>query len=207
MYDLYVFTTANCWKTTILAEELGEPYACKAVNLGKGENRTPEFRKLSPTGKVPVLHDHDTGGSVYGSAAILLYLADKYGRFVPPAAKARERGEVLEWTLFGLTDLGNAFNMWNTFANRLPTKDPFAIEYSWNECVRFVKTADERLAKSEYLGGAEHSIADMSVFPFVGGTRRNAPLLEAHANVARWVAQLEKRPAVMRGIALPKLGS
>jgi GST-like protein len=209
MYDLYVFTTPNCWKTTILAEELGEAYACKPVVLPKHENQSAEFRKLSPTAKVPAIYDHDTGGHVYGSAAILVYLADKYGRFLPPAGKgkeqARSRGEVLDWAMFGLTDLGVAFNTWNKFANRLPTKNPFAIEESWSEVERFVKTADERLAQSEFLGGSEYSIADMSVLPFLGGVRRNAKLLEAHRHVARWVTQVEERPAVKRGLALPRL--
>jgi GST-like protein len=203
MYDLYVFTTPNCWKTTILAEELGEPYNCKTVLLAKGENQKPDFRKLSATGKVPTMFDHDTGGSVYGSPAILVYLADKYGKFLPKTGK--ERGEVLEWTMFGLTDLGVAYNTWNKFANRLPTKDQFAIDESWSEVERFVKTADERLGQTEFLGGKEYSIADMSIFPFLGGARKNPKIIEAHRNIARWVAQLEARPAVQRGVKLPKV--
>lgn len=204
MYDLYVFTTPNCWKTTILAEELGEAYTCKAVALPKHENQTPEFKKISPTGKVPVIFDHDTGGSIYGSAAIMLYLADKFGRFLPKSGK--ERGEVLDWAMFGHTDLGVAFNTWNKFANRLPVKNPFAIDESWSELVRFNKAADERLGQSEFLGGKTYSIADMSIFPFVGGPRKNAQLLEENKNLARWVAQMEARPKVKSGIALPKLG-
>jgi GST-like protein len=206
MYDLYVFTTPNCWKTTILAEELGEPYNCKTVMLPKHENSTAEFKKLSPIGKVPAIYDHDTKGSVYGSAAILVYLADKYGKFIPPVSKGKERGEALDWAMFGLTDLGVAFNVWNKFANRLPTKDPFAIDESWSEVARFVKTADEQLGKSEFLAGRDYGIADMSVFPFVGGVRKNAKLLEENRNLARWVAQLENRPAVKKGIGLPKVG-
>lgn len=203
MYDLYVFTTPNCWKTTILAEELGEPYNCRTVALPKHENQSAAFRKVSPVGKVPAIYDHDTGSNVYGSAAILVYLADKYGKFLPRSGK--ERGQVLDWAMFGLTDLGVAFNTWNKFANRLPTKDPFAIDESWSEVVRFVKAADERFAQTEYLGGKDYSIADMAVFPFLGGARKNPKLLEENRNVARWVAELEKRPAVMRGIALPKV--
>ena len=204
MYDLYVFTTPNCWKTTILAEELGESYQCKTVALPKHENQTPEFKKISPTGKVPVIFDHDTGGSVYGSAAIMVYLADKYGRFLPSSGK--ERGEVLEWAMFGLTDLGVAFNTWNKFANRLPVKNQFSIDESWTEVVRFNKSADERLGQCEFLGGKTYSIADMSIFPFVGGARKNAQVLAENRNLARWVAQMEARPGVKSGIALPKLG-
>lgn len=204
MYDLYVFTTPNCWKTTILAEELGEAYNCKAVVLAKHENQTPEFRKISPTGKVPVIFDHDTGGAVYGSAAIMLYLADKYGKFLPKSG--RERGEVLDWAMFGHTDLGVAFNTWNKFANRLPVKNQFSIDESWSEVVRFFRTADEQLAKNEFLAGKTYSIADMSIFPFVGGARKNAEQLAANPNLARWVAQMEARPGVKSGIALPKLG-
>jgi len=204
MYDLYVFTTPNCWKTTIMAEELGEPYQCKPIVLAKHENQTPEFLKVSPMGKVPVIFDHDTGGSVYGSAAILVYLADKYGRLLPGAG--RERGEVLDWAMFGLTDLGVAFNTWNKFANRLPVKNAFAIDESMSELVRFFKTANERLGQSEYLGGSGYSIADISIFPFVGGPRKNAQLLAGNPHLARWVAMMEARPAVMRGVALPKLG-
>jgi GST-like protein len=205
MYDLYVFTTPNCWKTTILAEELGEPYSCKTVYIVKGEGQKPEYRKLSPTGKVPTIFDHDTGGSVYGSPAILIYLADKYGKFLPNTGKAR--GETLEWTMFGLTDLGVAYNTWNKFANRLPTKDQFAIDESWSEVARFVKTADERLGQTEYLAGKDYSIADMAIFPFLGGPRKNPKVLAEHKNVARWVAQIEKRPAVMSGIGLPKVAA
>jgi GST-like protein len=204
MYDLYVFTTPNCWKTTILAEELGEAYNCKTVMLPKHENQTPEFKKMSPTGKVPAIFDHDTGGAVYGSAAILVYLADKYGKFLPKSGK--ERGEVLDWAMFGLTDLGVAFNTWNKFANRLPVKNQFSIDESWSEVVRFFKTADEQLGKSEYLGGKTYSIADMSIFPFVGGARKNAQLLAENKNLARWVGVMEARPGVKSGIALPKVG-
>jgi len=204
MYDLYVFTTPNCWKTTILAEELGEPYTCKTVTLAKHENRTPEFKKISPTGKVPAIVDHDTSGAVYGSAAILVYLADKYGKFLPKSG--RERGEVLDWAMFGLTDLGVAFNTWNKFANRLPVKNQFSIDESWNEVVRFFKAADEQLGKNEFLAGKSYSIADISIFPFVGGARKNAQLLDENKNLARWVAQMEARPGVKSGIALPKLG-
>ena len=203
MYDLYVFTTPNCWKTTILAEELGEPYNCKAVLLPKGENQKPDYKKLSPTGKVPTVFDHDTGGTVYGSPAILVYLADKYGKFLPKSGK--ERGEVLDWAMFGLTDLGVAYNTWNKFANRLPTKNPFAIEESWSEVERFVKTTDERLGQAEFLGGRIYSIADMSIFPFLGGARKNPKIIDTHKNIARWVAQMEARPGVQRGIKLPKL--
>jgi len=204
MYDLYVFTTPNCWKTTILAEELGEAYNCKTVVLPKHENQAPDFKKMSPTGKVPAIFDHDTSGSVYGSAAIMLYLADKYGKFLP--RMGRERGEVLEWTMFGHTDLGVAFNTWNKFANRLPVKNQFSIDESWNEVVRFFKSADERLGQCEYLGGKTYSIADMSIFPFVGGPRKNAQMMEENKNLARWVAQMEARPGVKSGVALPKLG-
>jgi GST-like protein len=204
MYDLYAFTTPNCWKTTILAEELGEAYNCKAIVLAKHENQTPEFLKISPTGKVPVIFDHDTGGSVYGSAAILVYLADKYGKFLPK--NGRERGEVLDWAMFGLTDLGVAFNTWNKFANRLPVKNQFSIDESWSEVVRFFKTADERLGQCEYLGGKEYSIADISILPFVAGPRKNAQMMETHKNLARWIAQMEARPGVKSGFALPKLG-
>jgi GSH-dependent disulfide-bond oxidoreductase len=204
MYDLYVFTTPTCWKTTILAEELGEAYNCKSVVLPKHENQKPEFLKISPTGKVPVIFDHDTGGAVYGSAAILVYLADKYGKLLPKSGK--ERGEVLDWAMFGLTDLGVAYNTWNKFANRLPVKNQFSIDESWTEVARFVKTADERLGQTRYLGGSSYTIADISIFPFLGGARKNAQLLDAHKNVARWVAELEQRPGVQRGIALPKLG-
>ena len=203
MYDLFVFTTPNCWKTTILAEELGEAYHCKTVALPKHENQTPEFKKISPTGKVPAIFDHDTGGSVYGSAAILVYLADKYGKFLPKSGK--ERGDVLEWAMFGLTDLGVAFNTWNKFANRLPVKNQFSIDESWSEVVRFNKSADERLGQCEFLGGKNFSIADISIFPFVGGPRKNAQMLDENKNLARWVAQMEARPGVKSGIALPKL--
>ena len=204
MYDLYVFTTPNCWKTTILAEELGEAYNCKAVMLPKHENQAPEFKKISPMGKVPVIFDHDTKGVVYGSAAILMYLADKYGKFLPTTGK--ERGEVLDWAMFGLTDLGVAYNTWNKFANRLPVKNQFSIDESWTEVVRFFKAADEQLSQHEFLGGKTYSIADMSIFPFVGGARKNPELLDANKSLARWVAQMEARPGVKSGIALPKLG-
>ena len=205
MYDLYVFTTANSWKCTIMAEELGEPYTCHAVNIGKGEGQKPEYRKISPTGKVPAIVDRDTGGSVYGSPAILVYLADKYGKLLPKSLK--ERGEVLEWTMFGLTDLGVAVNTWNKFANRLPVKNQFAIDESWSEVARFVKTADERLGVSEYLGGKDYTIADISIIPFLGGARRNAQLLAAHKNVARWLDKVEARPAVKSGLGLPKVAA
>lgn len=203
MYDLYVFRTPNSWKTTIMAEELGEPYECHTVNFGKGENRSPAFLAISPLGKVPVVVDRDDKQTVYGSATVLIYLAEKYGRFLPTSGPART--ETLEWTMFALTDFGNAFNIWSRFDTRLQPRDDFAVDHFWGEASRFCQFADDRLGEHEFLAGDSISIADMAAIPFVGGERREDRVLDPYPNLKRWVDQMEARPAVQRGFALPKL--
>lgn len=195
MIDLYMFATPNCWKASIMLEEMGVPYNVRWVKIREGEQNTPEFRAICPIGKVPVLIEDKT--TVYGSPGILLYLADKSEKLMPKSGKARAETE--EWLGFSLTDLGMAVNGRARLRNLQDAKYQSAIDVFETDIDRCYKRMDERLANSDYLAGA-YSVADIAALPFVGGPRREPERLAKFANVRRWVESLEARPQVKKGL-------
>lgn len=200
MIDLYMFATPNCWKVSIALEEMELPYTVHWTNIREGAQNTPEFRAISPIGKVPVIVDGGGDGGaakVYSSPAILFYLAEKTGKLMPALGAAR--AEALEWTMFALSDIGMAFNGRNRFKFLLPEQDEYAIANFQGEIERYLALMDDRLADRQYLLG-DYSIADIAAFPFMGGPRRDDELLARFPNVRRWVDAIEARPAVKKGL-------
>jgi GST-like protein len=205
MIDLYVWPTPNGFKVSIFLEETGTPHKVIPVDIGKGEQFTPEFLKISPNNRMPAIVDSEPVGggaplSIFESGAILCYLGEKTGRFYPQ--ETRTKVKVLEWLFWQMSAVGPMFGQFGHFTRYAPEKLPYAIERYTNEALRLVKVLDKRLSDVEYVAG-EYSIADMAIFPWM----RN-PLLKEHlaafVHVTRWMDAIEARPAVRRGLDLLK---
>ena len=211
MITLYTWTTPNGRKVPILLEELGLPYEVHAVNLGKDEQHAPAFLAISPNGKIPAIVDDATeGGSLalFESGAILTYLAEKTGRFL--AASGPERFKALEWLHWQIGGLGPMLGQLGFFAIRSTEKSALAIDRFTAEADRLLGVMERRLAEVPYLAGEAYSIADMAAYPWTvaAATFLKPVLAESMAKkpaVNRWLAQVGERPAVVRGMDVPKV--
>ncbi len=199
MIDLYSCETPNGQKIHIMLEETGLDYTVHWVDIDKGEQFDPEFLAISPNNKIPAIVDQSgpdgTPLSVFESAAILIYLADKTGRFLP--AQPRERTAVLEWLMFQMGSVGPMLGQAHHFRAYAREKIPYAIGRYTNEAARIYGVLDKRLADREYLAG-DYSIADMAVFPWIRLHGRQGQDLEDFPNLRRWFDALAVRPAVAK---------
>ncbi len=205
MIDLYYWPTPNGHKVTLLLEELGLPYRIVPVNIGNGDQFKPEFLAISPNNKMPALVDHQPadGGapqSVFESGAILLYLAEKTGRFLP--TDARGRVAVLEWLFWQMAGLGPMSGQMGHFNVYAPEQIPYAIERYNSEVRRLHGVMDKRLAQSAYLGGDNYSIADMASYPWIGAYDKLPVDFDAFPHLKRWHDAIAARPATARAYAL-----
>ncbi len=202
MIDLYFWPTPNGQKVSIFLEEAGLPYNVIGVNIGKGEQFEPKFLEISPNNKIPAIVDHEGPDgkpiSVFESAAILLYLADKTGKFMPK--DARGRWQVVEWLMFQMGTVGPMLGQANHFRNYAPEKLQYAIDRYTHESKRIFNVMDRRLSKHEYLAG-EYSIADMACWPWII-TRKKGGEYDEFANLKRWADAIGERPAVKRGMVV-----
>jgi GST-like protein len=200
MIDLHYWTTPNGHKITIFLEEACLPYKIVPIAIGKGEQFKPEFLAISPNNRIPALVDHAPadGGkpvSVFESGAMLLYLADKTGKFI--ASDLRGRVATLEWLFWQMGGLGPMSGQNNHFSNYAVEKIPYAMDRYRNEVNRLYGVMDKRLASNQYLAG-EYSIADMACYPWVVPYERQGQKLEDFPNLKRWFEAIKARPAVMR---------
>ena len=202
MIDFYAYTTPNVFKVSIMLEEAELPYRIHIVDINTREQWTPEFEAISPNHKVPAIVDRDgLGGgevSVFESGAILLYLAEKSGRFVPK--DARGRYEVIEWLMYQMSTVGPMLGQSHHFRRFATEKVPYAIDRYDKEVARVYAVLEKRLAASEYLAGSEYSVADMATYPWIRGHEWHAVDLAAHPSVKRWYEEVGRRPAVQAGI-------
>jgi len=202
MIDLYAFATPNSVKVPILLEELGADYTYHPVNIRQGEQKAPAFLTLNPNGKVPVIVDSDGPDgepiTITESAAILIYLAKKFGRLIPEAETSRVR--MFEWLFFHAAGLGPAFGQSGYFQKLAPEPILAAIERFHGEAKRTLKVLDGRLGEVEYLAG-EYSIADIANFGWIWRRAFANVDFDETPNVARWYNAIEARPAVQRAIA------
>ncbi|OYY78307.1 MAG: glutathione S-transferase [Sphingomonas sp. 28-62-20] len=203
MIDLYAFATPNSIKVPILLEELGADYTYHAVNIRAGEQKTPEFLARNPNAKVPLIVDQDGPGgvaiTVVESAAILLYLAEKFGRFIPTDPIARIR--CYEWLMFQAAGLGPMFGQSGYFLKLAPEPVPAAIDRFHTEAKRNMRVLDGRLAEAKWLAGNDYSIADVATFGWIWRRAFAAVDFSEAPNVERWFAAMEARPAIGRAIA------
>ena len=208
MIDLYTWTTPNGYKVSVMLEECGLEYAVHPVNIREGKQFTPEFIAVSPNSKIPAIVDRDENLSIFESGAILVHLAEKTGKLLP--ARNPGRAKVLEWLFWQMAGIGPMMGQLNHFVNVAEEKVPYAIDRFMVESARLLKVMDDRLARSAFLGGEDYSIADIACYPWVAV---GFPLIKAvkpdivgeGAGVARWCATIGDRPAVQRGMAVPKV--
>lgn len=200
MIDLYSWTTPNGRKVSILLEELGVPYTVKAVNIGKDEQFAPSFLAISPNNRIPAIVDHDAEGgdlSIFESGAILTYLADKHGQFLP--ASGPGRWKALEWLAWQIGGLGPMLGQLGYFLRATEpvqsTIDRFAVEST-----RLLGVMDRRLKEADYLGG-DYSIADMACYPWIVPYERQGQKLEDFPNLKAWFERVRDRPATQRAYA------
>ena len=206
MIDLYYWTTPNGHKITIFLEETGLPYTIKPVNISKGEQFTPEFLAISPNNRIPAMVDlapADGKGplSVFESGAILQYLAEKTGRFLP--ADRRGRAEVMQWLFWQVGGLGPMAGQNGHFNHYAPEKLAYAIDRYVKETERLYGVLDERFADREFMAG-DYSIADMAAYPWIVPHERHGQNLADFPNLKRWFEAIQKRDAVQRAYALAK---
>jgi GST-like protein len=204
MIDLYYWTTPNGHKITIFLEETGLPYNVKPVNIGKGEQFAPEFLAISPNSRIPAIIDHEPADgkaplSLFESGAILQYLAEKTGRFLP--ADLRGCAEVMQWLFWQMGGLGPMLGQNHHFRNYTTEKIPYAIDRYVKETERLYGVLDERLADREFVAG-DYSIADMACYPWIAPYERQGQNLDDFPNVKRWFHAIRSRAAVQRAYAI-----
>jgi GST-like protein len=204
MIDLYYWTTPNGHKITIFLEEAGLPYTIKPVNIGKGEQFAPEFLAISPNNRIPAIVDHEPAGggnpiSVFESGAILQYLAEKTGKFLP--ADLRGRTEVMQWLFWQMGGLGPMLGQNHHFRNYTAEKIPYAIERYVKETERLYGVLDERLADRDFVAG-DYSIVDMACYPWIVLHERQGQDLNDFSHIKRWFETIQRRDAVQRAYAI-----
>ncbi len=196
MIQLHAAGTPNGKKVPIFLEELGIPYELHKVDLGKGEQHKPEFLALNPNGKIPALVDGDGPVTIFESGAILIYLAEKHGKFLPPSGQAR--ADVLEWLMFQMSAVGPMMGQLG-WARR--SNVPAGIERFEAEVRRIYAVLEGRLAKHPYLAG-EYSIADMATYPWATAHDFLEIDVTPYPNVRAWLDRMAERPAVKKAMGL-----
>ncbi|NII10705.1 glutathione binding-like protein [Oleiagrimonas sp. C23AA] len=204
MIELYYWPTPNGHKITLFLEETGLSYQIKPVNIGRGDQFKPEFLAFSPNNKMPAIIDRapaDGGAavSVFESGAILQYLAEKTGQFLPQAP--RERTEVMEWLFWQMASFGPMLGQNHHFSRYAPEKIPYAIERYVNESRRLYGVLDKRLDGRTFVGGDNYSIADMAIYPWVVSHEAQSIDLDQFPNVKAWFQAIGDRDATRRAYA------
>ena len=204
MIEVYSWPTPNGHKVHIMLEECGLPYRAIPVDIGAGEQFKPDFLRISPNNKVPALTDPDGPEgqpiSLFESGAILLYLAGKTGRFLPEGTAARY--EVLQWLMFQMGGVGPMLGQAHHFRIYAPEKVAYAVDRYTNEARRLYGVMDRRLHLSRYIGGAEYSIADMAIFPWLRSWQNQGIDWADFPRLKRWFDEIGERPAVQRGVTV-----
>jgi GST-like protein len=203
MIDFYALTSPNVQKIYIMLEECGLSYKEHFVDVWKGDQFKPEFLKLNPNGKIPVIVDHEGPGgrpfTVFESGAILLYLAEKTGKFLPK--DMAKRYEVIQWLLIQLTGVGPMFGQWTHFKLFAPKGNDYSMARYISELKRLYALLEQRLGQAHYLGGDEYSIADIATFPWTRNHETHGVKWDDHPRLGRWFNTINERPAVKAALA------
>ena len=207
MIDFYYWPTPNGWKASILLEELGVDYNTVMVNIGKGDQFKPEFLKISPNNRMPAIVDNNLEGepvSIFESGAIMIYLADKYGKFIPTDPRLRK--EINEWLFWQTGNQGPMMGQHSHFFNYAPDEERhgYGRKRYEAESMRCLSVLNKRLEGRDWLVGDDYSIADMICFPWALIAKAMDLPLDDYPDLVRWRQAVKERPAVQRGVALGK---
>ncbi len=202
MIDLYTWFTPNGRKVSLMLEECGLEYKTHAINIGKDEQFAPDFLKISPNNKIPAIFDNDNGKSLMESGAIMMYLADKSGKFWPQDPD--DKWSTVEWLMFQMGGVGPMFGQCHHFTKYNPGIAPYAEDRYLNETKRLYGVMNERLGKTAFLACNEYTIADMAVWPWVARFDWQSVDLNEFPNVRRWFLEVLDRPATRRGWNVPE---
>ena len=207
MIELYTWQTSNGRKASIVLEEMELPYNVHPIRIGEGDQFTPEFTKINPNQKIPAIIDLDGPDgmpiTVFESGAILIYLADKTGKFMP--AEAGKRYGVLQWLMFQMGGIGPIFGQVHHFKRAAKEQVPYALERFGKEAERVYGVLDGRLAGNEWLAAGEYTIADIATYPWVSRYDWQEIDLGRFPNVKRWFDTISQRPAVQKGMFIPPI--
>lgn len=202
MIDLYTAATPNGHKVSIVLEELGLPYTVHALSFDKKEQKSADFLKINPNGRIPAIVDRANGDfAVFESGAILIYLAELSGKLLPKDPKGRS--VVLQWLMFQMGGIGPMQGQANVFFRYFPEKLQGAIDRYQHETRRLYEVLDTRLQDVEFLAG-EYSIADIATYPWVRGYEWSGVSVDGLSALQRWMATMAARPAVQRGLLIPE---
>jgi GSH-dependent disulfide-bond oxidoreductase len=201
MIDLHYWPTPNGHKITMFLEETGLEYRIIPVNIGSGEQFKPDFLSIAPNNRMPAIVDHDPPGggepiSVFESGAILFYLANKTGKFIPTGMRARTA--TLEWLFWQMAGLGPMAGQNHHFVQYAPERIQYAMDRYVNETNRLYGVADRRLATVPYLGGEAYTIADMAAYPWIVPWQRQGQDMNDFPHLHRWFEDIRARPATIR---------
>ncbi len=201
MIDLYTAATPNGWKISVMLEECGLPYTVHPIDLMASEQKSPEFLAMNPNGRIPVIVDRENGGfTLFESGAILLYLAEKTGKFLSDDEKTRM--SQIQWLMFQMGGLGPMMGQANVFFRYMEERVPAAINRYQAESRRLLEVLDTRLAESEFLAG-DYSVADIANWTWARGYLWPGLSIDGLDNLQRWLAAIEERPAVQKGVSIP----
>ncbi|MFK9007533.1 glutathione S-transferase family protein [Pseudomonas pergaminensis] len=200
MIDLYYWPTGNGLKVGILLEELGVEYRLVPVNIREGQQKHADFQRISANGRIPAIVDHrpDAPLSLFESGAILNYLADSAGQFLPPVGSV-ERQKVQEWLFWQVGHITPYLSQLQVFKEKAPAPIPFALDLLNAEATRLYRVLDQRLAEVPYVAG-EYSVADMAIFPWIQPLRQGQVLTD-YPHIQAWRERIKARPAVQRAYA------
>lgn len=203
MIDLYVWPTPNGYKISIMLEETETPYRVFPVDIAAGDQFKADFLEISPGNRMPAIVDTEGPDgepiSIFESGAILLYLSEKAGRFIP--RDMRGRYQVMQWLMWQMASIGPMLGQAHHFRQYAPDPIPYAVERYTNEANRLYGVLDRRLGEAPYVAG-DYSIADMAIFPWLRAPERQGVDIEQFGNVKRWRDAINARPAVQRGLTL-----
>ncbi|WP_339453993.1 glutathione binding-like protein [Pseudomonas sp. EA_5y_Pfl2_R50] len=205
MIDLYYWTTPNGHKVSLFLEEAGLPYNVHPINISQGEQFQPHFLKIAPNNRIPAIVDHAPadGGeplSMFESGAILLYLAEKTGQFLPKDLRGRQT--VLQWLFWQMGGLGPMAGQNHHFSQFAPEKIPYALKRYIDETARLYGVLNKQLANNDFVAGSEYSIADMAIYPWIVSHKWQSQNLEDFPHVQRWFNHIKDRPATVKAYAL-----